>query len=160
MCWLAVLLSTTLCVVCASMPSSICVTTLSCSCAAAAGDGGDWWWMKDQVVDWQGTQWLMTTLVGMVDGSVPHTHTRGDGCGLVVARVLTPESTGVVVVVGQCGEHVATWMAWVPPRVAQGLMATPHHNHACATPWSLCKPSTPLAWWWCAPCPALALVCV
>ena len=89
-----------------------------------------------------------------------HTHTRGDGCGLVVARVLTPESTGVVVVVGQCGEHVATWMAWVPPRVAQGLMATPHHNHACATPWSLCKPSTPLAWWWCAPCPALALVCV
>ena len=88
------------------------------------------------------------------------THTRGDGCGLVVARVLTPESTGVVVVVGQCGEHVATWMAWVPPRVAQGLMATPHHNHACATPWSLCKPSTPLAWWWCAPCPALALVCV
>ena len=118
--------------------------------------------MKDQVVDWQGAQWLMTTLVGMVDGSVPQTHTqaRGDGCGLVVARVLTPESTGVVVVVGQCGEHVATWMAWVPPRVAQGLMATPHHNHACATPWSLCKPSTPLAWWWCAPCPALALVCV
>ena len=45
--------------------------------------------MKDQVVDWQGTQWLMTTLVGMVDGSVPqsHTHTRGDGCGLVVAHV-------------------------------------------------------------------------
>ena len=74
MCWLAVLLSTTLCVVCASMPSSICVTTLSCSCAAAGG--GDWWWMKDQVVDWQGTQWLMTTLVGMVDGSVPQSHTH------------------------------------------------------------------------------------
>ena len=58
------------------MPSSICVTTLSCSCAAAAGGGGDWWWMKDQVVDWQGTQWLMTTLVGMVDGSVPQSHTH------------------------------------------------------------------------------------
>ena len=35
-----------------------------------------WWWMKDQVVDWQGTQWLMTTLVGMVDGSVPQSHTH------------------------------------------------------------------------------------
>ena len=67
--------------------------------------------MKDQVVDWQGTQWLMTTLVGIVDGSVPHSHTRGDGCGLVVARVLTPESTGVVVVVG--GSVVSTWpLGW------------------------------------------------
>ena len=25
---------------------------------------GDWWWMNDQVVDWHGTQWLITTLVG------------------------------------------------------------------------------------------------
>lgn len=32
--------------------------------------------MKDQVVDWQGAQWLMTTLVGMVDGSVPQSHTH------------------------------------------------------------------------------------
>ena len=32
--------------------------------------------MKDQVVDWQGTQWLMTTLVGMVDGSVPQSHSH------------------------------------------------------------------------------------
>lgn len=45
--------------------------------------------MKDQVVDWQGAQWLMTTLVGMVDGSVPqsHTHTWGwvwTGCGTCV----------------------------------------------------------------------------
>ena len=32
--------------------------------------------MKDQVLDWEGTQWLMTTLVGMVDGSVPQSHTH------------------------------------------------------------------------------------
>ena len=48
---------------------------------------------------------------GWLSATVTHTHTRGDGCGLVVARVLTPESTGVVVVVGH--SVVSTWpLGW------------------------------------------------
>lgn len=75
--------------------------------------------MVDQVVDWQGAQWVVWTLVGKVGGTVAQSRSRHCASPLLVAPLPTPLFSPSCVC-AWLSECVWTWpLAWV----ARGLGA-------------------------------------
>lgn len=76
--------------------------------------------MVDQVVDWQGAQWVVWTLVGKVGGTVAQSRSRHCASPLLVAPLPTPLFSPSCVCVWWLSVCVWTWpLAWV----ARGLGA-------------------------------------